>query len=150
MVGKGTGCREGRAGLLCSDVRLGQKFSVKIRRSKIDQGNLGRVMLLGRELGNQIYPVQAVSVYMQERPKPHGDETFLARCLLFPRLRGFWGECSTIHSPPTLFFFFFFKVEINSRTLIPVFKTESVHSGSASRDDCGRVFPDEKRVSSFP
>ena len=77
MVGQGTGCREGRAGLLCSDVRLGQKFSVKIRRSKIDQGNLGRVMLLGRELGNQIYSVQAVSVYMQERPKPKEDESFL-------------------------------------------------------------------------
>ena len=26
-----------------------------------------------------------------------------------PRLRrGFWGECSTIHSPPALFSFFFF------------------------------------------
>ena len=26
----------------------------------------------------------------------------------------------------------------------------SVHSGSASRDDCGRLFPEELRVSSFP
>ena len=26
----------------------------------------------------------------------------------------------------------------------------SVHSGSASRDDCGRMFPDKLRVSSFP
>ena len=24
----------------------------------------------------------------------------------FPRLRGFWGECSTVHSPPAFFFFF--------------------------------------------
>ena len=35
---------------------------------------------------------------------------------LFPRLRGFLGECSTIHSPPSLFFFFFFsfsEVEIS-------------------------------------
>ena len=30
------------------------------------------------------------------------------------------------------FFFFFFKVEINSRTLIPLFMPGSVHSGSAS------------------
>ena len=41
------------------------------------------------------------------------------------------GECSTIHSPPALFFFFF-KVEIGSRKLIPLFRPESVHSGSAS------------------
>ena len=25
---------------------------------------------------------------------------------LYSRLRGFWGECSNIHSPPALFFFF--------------------------------------------
>ena len=41
------------------------------------------------------------------------------------------GECSTIHSPPALFFFFF-EVEINCRTLIPFFMPGSVHSGSAS------------------
>ena len=63
-------------------------------------------------------------------------------CWLFPRVRGFWVECSTIHSPPALFFFFFFKVEISSHTLIPVFRPGSVHSGW--------VFPDELRVSSFP
>ena len=57
------------------------------------------------------------------------------------------GECSTKHSPSV---FFFFKVEISSRTLIPLFRPGSVHSGSASRDDCDRVFPDELRVSSFP
>ena len=38
------------------------------------------------------------------------------------------GECSIIHSLPTLFFFFFFfsfffKVEISSRSLIPLFYT---------------------------
>ena len=52
---------------------------------------------------------------------------------LFPRVRRFLGECSTIHSPPALFFFL---MEIISRTLIPFFSPESVHSGSASRDDC--------------
>ena len=51
---------------------------------------------------------------------------------LFPRVRGFWGECSTILSPPELLFFFFFKVEIRSRALIPLFRPGSVHSGSAN------------------
>ena len=56
------------------------------------------------------------------------------------------GEGWTINSPHALFF----KVEICSRTLIPLFTPGSVHSGSASWNDCGRVFPDELRVSSFP
>ena len=47
-------------------------------------------------------------------------------------------------------FFFFFKVEINSRTLLQLFRPGSVHSGSARWDGCDRVFPDELRVSSFP
>ena len=58
------------------------------------------------------------------------------------------GKCSTIHSPPALFFFFF-KVEMSLRTLIPLFTPGLVHSGSASWDDCDRVLPDELRVSSF-
>ena len=57
------------------------------------------------------------------------------------------GECPTIHSPPALFSS---SVEISSRTLIPFFMPGSVHSGSTSWYDCGRVFPDELRVSSFP
>ena len=56
------------------------------------------------------------------------------------------GDCSTIHSSPALFFF---KVEISSRTAIPPFRPGSVHSGSASWDDCARVFSYELRVSSF-
>ena len=34
-------------------------------------------------------------------------------------------------------------MEISSRTLIPLFTPGSVHSGSASWDDCAWVFPDE-------
>ena len=34
------------------------------------------------------------------------------------------------------------KKEISSRTLIPLFMPGSVHSGSATWDDCGRMFPD--------
>ena len=58
-------------------------------------------------------------------------------------------ECSTTHSPPALFILFFL-VEFSTRTLIPLFRPGSVHSGSASWDDCDRVFPDELRVSSLP
>ena len=39
------------------------------------------------------------------------------------------GECSTIHSPPALFFFL---KEISSRTLFPLFRPGLVHSGSGS------------------
>ena len=56
------------------------------------------------------------------------------------------GECSTIHLLACAFFF----VEISSRRLIPLFTSGSVHSGSASWDDCDPVFPDELRVSLFP
>ena len=74
----------------------------------------------------------------------------------FSSLARIWGECSTVHSPPVLFLFFFFfssflfLVEISPCTLIPLFMPRSVHSGSASWDDCGRTFPDKLRVSSFP
>ena len=66
----------------------------------------------------------------------------------FSALARIWGECST----PAPFFCFVVVglVEISSHTLISLFKPGSVHSGSASSDDCGRVFPDELRVSSFP
>ena len=60
------------------------------------------------------------------------------------------GESSTIHSPSVLFFPFSFQAEISLHTLIPFFRQESVHSGSAISDDCGLVFPDELRMSPFP
>ena len=43
-----------------------------------------------------------------------------------------------------------FEVEISSRILIPIFMPGSVYNGSASWDNCDRVFPDELRISSFP
>ena len=43
-----------------------------------------------------------------------------------------------------------FKVEISSRTLISLLMPGSVHSGSASFDNCGRMFPDKLLVSSLP
>ena len=57
----------------------------------------------------------------------HGACSFLA-------CEGF-GENVRPFIPRLHFFFFFFKVEINSRTLIPFFRPGSVHSGSASWDD---------------
>ena len=57
------------------------------------------------------------------------------------------------HSFPACSFFFlsfFFNVKISSRTLITLFRPGSVHSGSASWDDCDWVFADELRVNSFP
>ena len=57
------------------------------------------------------------------------------------------GECLTIDFLPAVFFF---KVVTSSCTLIPLFRSESVYSGSASWDNCDQVFPDELHVSSFP
>ena len=51
--------------------------------------------------------------------------------------------------PTCAFYFFFFKVEISLHPPIPLFRPGSVHSGSASWDDCGQVFPDELRVNLF-
>ena len=64
----------------------------------------------------------------------------------FPCVQG----CSTIHSPPVLFFPFFFKVEVRSCTLIPLFRPGSVRSGSESWDNCDCEFPDKLHVSLCP
>ena len=73
----------------------------------------------------------------------------VAAVVAFSSLVRILGECLTIHCLPALFFFF--KVEISSCTLIPLFfMPGSVHSGSANWDDCGQMFSDKLRVSSFP
>ena len=70
---------------------------------------------------------------------------------LFARVWGFWENIWPFIPCLHFFsFFFFFEVEISSCTLIPLFMPGSVHSGSVSWDDCGRMFPDKFRVSSFP
>ena len=61
----------------------------------------------------------------------------------FSSLARILGECSTIHSLPVLLPLFFLLVESSSYTLIPLFTPGSVHSSSASWDDCGQVFPNE-------
>ena len=55
---------------------------------------------------------------------------------------GFWENVRPF-IPGLRLFFFFFDLKISSRTLIPLFMLGSVHSGSASWDDCGRMFPDK-------
>ena len=47
-------------------------------------------------------------------------------------------------------FCFLFLMEISSRTPVPFLKPGSVHSSSANLGDCGRAFPNELRMSSFP
>ena len=47
------------------------------------------------------------------------------------------------------FTLFSFKVEISSHTPIPLYGPGSIHSGSASWDDCEQVFPDDLHVSPF-
>ena len=66
---------------------------------------------------------------------------------LNPRFRGFVGNNQISFPACAFLFFFFFEVEITSRTLIPLFRPGSVHSGSASWDDCDRVFLEELCVS---
>ena len=68
---------------------------------------------------------------------------------------GFFFACEDFGSMfddsfPACAFFFFFLVEITSRTLVPLFRPRSVHSGSARWDDCDRVVPHELHVSSLP
>ena len=54
------------------------------------------------------------------------------------------------HSFPVCAFKKKFSVESSSCTLIPLCMPGSVHSVWASQDNCGRMFPDKVRVSSFP
>ena len=55
---------------------------------------------------------------------------------LFPRIWGFGENVQQVI--PCLHFFFY--VEISLHTLIPLLMSGSVHSGSASWDDCDQVF----------
>ena len=61
------------------------------------------------------------------------------------------GECSAVHSLLALLLLllllFFSEVEIRLHTLILLFMPGSVHSGSASWYDCGRMYPDKLHVS---
>ena len=61
------------------------------------------------------------------------------------------GERSTIDSPPALkMFFLYWSWDWFAHTNSTPHARGSVHSGLASWDDCGQMFPDKLRVSSFP
>ena len=80
----------------------------------------------------QLYTVSLCT----QKPAADAFHTQVVVVMAFSSLVRILGECLTIHFPPALFFI----VEISSRTLIPLCVSESVHSGSASRGDCGRMF----------
>ena len=56
------------------------------------------------------------------------------KCWFFPCLQGFWDNVRPL-LPCLRFFLFLFKVEISSRTLIPLYTPGSVHSGPTSWDN---------------
>ena len=110
---------------------------------------LWRRSLPTNKVGWNVHLLTVVTLPLHAHDLPGGSGTtrLVAVVALFslPRILG---ECSTVYSPPALFFFFF-KVEISWRTVIPLFMPGSVHRGWTSWDDCGRLFPDKLRVSSF-
>ena len=152
------------------DCSRGCTDTVRISAMKVDSGRKisrrsGELNLPQRGAGPTLYQLNYIptplmlgnnSVHVQlGRLK----SLFLVTCghfvcanwWLFPRVRGLRGKGWTIHSPPALFLLLLLLFWVVSlRTPIPLYRSGSLHSGSASRDDCGRVFPDELRVSSFP
>ena len=79
-----------------------------------------------------------MTVAVSWMPSGSGGDGFFLACVDF-------GKYSTIPRLRFFFSFFFFEEEISSRSLIPLFTPGSVHSGSASWGDCGRMFPDNLR-----
>ena len=84
------------------------------------------------------------------RPQNHEKVLCLNRWL-FPHLPGFGDNVQPLIShlcffPPP----FFFEAEISWHTLISLFMPGPVYIGSASWDDCSKMFPDKLHVSSFP
>ena len=73
---------------------------------------------------------------------------FLLACEVFSFFF-FWRFEKSLPFCAFLFCFCVFDVEASSCAVIALFRTGSVHSGSASRDDCGRAFPDELRIISL-
>ena len=86
-------------------------------------------------------------ITVTKRPPELHVQSGLGVGSFFYSLARIWGEDLTIHSPPALFFFF--NGDQLEHTDFTFFRPESAHSGFASWDDCGRVFPKELCVSSF-
>ena len=75
-----------------------------------------------------------VEDHTNERP-PISSDPFVSNHS-FSSLSRTLGDGLKIHSPPALYYYFL-EVEISSCTPIPLCRPGSVHSGSASWDDCG-------------
>ena len=100
------------------------------------------------------HKVAEVKPHSVNRLSIHKDEQILKHLLMQSALGGFFLACEDFgrmfdHPFPVCAFSFLFEMEISSRTLVLVFMPGSVHSSSASWDDCGRMFPDTMRVSSL-
>ena len=74
--------------------------------------------------------------HTNERP-PISSDPFVSNHS-FSSLSRTLGDGLKIHSPPALYYYFL-EVEISLCTPIPLCRPGSVHSGSASWDDCGSV-----------
>ena len=86
-----------------------------------------------KQLTTNVFTQRFRRPHDQSRPPTPKKKVFiLVVVVAFCSLASIWGDCSSVHSPPALFFLLFFYVEVSSRTLIPRFRPESVHSGSAS------------------
>ena len=100
-----------------------------------------------RKKAGVLYTLKQTSITEQNWSDVATVWCLLGRWWPFPRVQGL-GE--NVQQFITHLRFFFFKVEISLCTLIPLFRPGSVHSGSASWDECDWVFPDDLHVSSFP
>ena len=68
----------------------------------------------------------------------------------FPSLTKILGVFDHLFSACDFFLLLFLSEDWLARTNSTLYMTGCVHSGSASWDDCGWMFPDKLRVSSFP
>ena len=87
-------------------------------------GKLGRIQTTNFTISNLSWIDLGLHA---SSPLPIGS-TIQSWLLAFSSLATSLRDCSTTHSPPE----FFFKVEIRSRTIIPLIRPGSIHDGSAN------------------
>ena len=114
----------------------GTNYDGEMGNGDLENGDLGNGKVGKQRIGATRHSLPSVKHAQCPTTKARVDRQFNGLCQLSLRTMAFSSlakileECSIIHSPPALFFFF--KVEISSRTLIPLFRPRSVRSGSAS------------------
>ena len=95
------------------------------------------------QAGNELSNIFSKSSHARKKPPPKSHHHRFSSRSCGGGSGGFFLACKDFgrmfdYSFPTCTFFF--KVEISLRTLIPLFRPGSVHSGSAGWDDCDQVF----------